>query len=110
MKKDFRNLPSPKDSVIAPRPRDQKIVLPTGNINLKPPADFKKKLQRLKETGTLDRNDFNNAKEIGQFLDFYNDTLKQDRNRRAKEDIIEISKLLVRLQTQKNILLDSPKK
>lgn len=110
MKDQFRNLPSPKDSVITPRPREQKIILPTGNINLKPPKDFKKKLQRLTETGSFDRNDFNNAKELGQFLDFYNESLREKRKQRADEDIIEISKLLVRLQTQKTILLDSPKK
>jgi hypothetical protein len=110
MKNKFRRLPSPVDSVITPRPRDQKIVMPTGIVNLSPPKDFQKKVQKLQDTGKIDREDFNNAKDIGNFLDFYNDTLKKKKDERAAEDILEISKLLVRLETQKSVIISPPKK
>jgi len=70
-------------------------------------SGFDKAKQRLDETGKLSLEDFNNAAEIGAFIDWYNQRLKDKKEAESTRNIIEISKLLARLQTQKHIFLKS---
>lgn len=73
------------------------------------PRNFEKALQRLKETGQMSIDDFNNTAEMGAFIDFYNQMNQDNRRKRLDEDITEISKFLVRSMTRTYIPLGTPK-
>ena len=78
-----------------------KKFLPRGN--------FKMVKEKLAATGKLDLEDFNNAEDVGLFLDWYNKGLQDKAEAAATRETLEISKLLVKLMTQKNIVIN-PKK
>jgi len=74
------------------------IYLPSEHETIPKPEKFEQKVRMLKDTGKMDKNDFGNAKEIGQFIDFYNGTVKESHDKAASNEVLEISKLLVKLQ------------
>jgi len=100
--------PSSKDSVAAPR--EKKLMKIAKGHTVRKPKNFDKALKRLKETGELSLDDFNNTQDIGAFLDFYNDTLQKDKEKDLNNDIVEISKLLAKMLTEKTIFMGGSKK
>lgn len=88
-----------------------KIILPggAGGRDFYKPSNFEKKKKKLDETGNLDLQDFNNTKEIGQFLDWYNESNKTKRSERFENEVLEISKFLVKVQGRKTILVNNKK-
>ena len=87
---------------MTPRPKENPdILLPTG-AEPKPmsSAKFKKLLEKEKALGKLDREDFNSAKEVGQFLDFKNSTMKEEKEKKADGEITTISEKLANMITR----------
>jgi len=85
------------------RPKEDPKILLNNGVAPKPisPIKFKKMLKKFNELGKLDRNDFNSGKELGQFVDFYNEMVKKKRQDYDDNEIHEISKWVARLETQK---------
>lgn len=65
----------------APRPREKPDLLLTTKLPPRPVASskFKELLKKFEHTKKLDLEDFNSAHEIGQFVDFYNNTVVKKR-------------------------------
>lgn len=72
-------------------------------------SNFDKIKKKFDATGKLYLEDFNNVEDMGLFLDWYNKGVTSDKEKHASGEIIEISKLLARLMTQKNIVIDTKK-
>ena len=85
------------------------IIMPNKVKAISKPKNFEKALQRMKETGKIDPNDFNNAADIGAFIDFYNDGVRNKKKAHLDGEVTEISKLLVKLMTTKTFLPNKPK-
>ena len=88
--------------------REQKERLPKGKLLLPGGAGgrskrFHKKYnfdnirKKFDATGKLDLEDFNSADEIGLFLDWYNNSIKERVEKEAGVEITEISKFLARM-------------
>lgn len=92
---------------------ENKIILPGGAGGRAKKFTAKFNFDKIKEkfdaTGKLELEDFNNAADIGLFLDWYNKTIKDSAEKRATEEIIEISKFLARTQGRKTFIMDSKK-
>lgn len=84
-----------------------KILLPGGAGGRKfyKPSNFDKKKKRLEETGQLSLDDFNSAEEIGQFLDWYNQDKKIGKRSHFDNEVLEISKLLAKMQGRSSIVI-----
>lgn len=107
---DGIKLPSAVDSGATPRdPNQFKKGLQREFRIPKKPRNFDKNLKRLKETGTLSREDFDSGADLGAFIDWYNSSVIKKRENQAQNDIIEISKFLAKINTQKNIMLKPTK-
>lgn len=85
------------------------LVLPNTPKVFGKPKNFDRAMQRLKATGKLSLEDFNNTAEIGAFIDFYNQMNTEQKRKRGDEDIHEISKYLVKTMTQSSILINKPR-
>lgn len=86
-----------------PRPKSERKL--GGKVpTIKKPRYFDKAKQRLEDTGQLSIEDFNNAAEIGAFIDWHNQAVIDEKEAKATRDIIEISKLLARINTEKIII------
>lgn len=91
-------------SLIKPNEKG-KIILP-GAVRKEflKPNNFEKLKKKYEATGKLDREDFNNAKELGQFLDWYNQINENRRKERNDNEILEISKFLARASGRKSFV------
>lgn len=58
----------------------------------------------MKETNKLHAEDFNNAEDIGVFLDHHNELVEKKGVKRSEDDISEISKMVVRIMNKKTIV------
>jgi hypothetical protein len=68
-------------------PPGGKVLLPGGaggrNKKFHEIANFKKIKVSLKATGKLDMQYFNNAKDVGMFIDWYNQRVREENRRRG---------------------------
>ena len=101
--------PSPVDSVAAPRTKEQ-FKFPTKIPVIREPRNFKRAMARLNETGKLSLEDFNNAAEIGAFIDFHNNTVRKKKDEWANNEIVEIAKFLERTMRQKSFVIRATKR
>lgn len=76
------------------------FVMPDGPKIFGKPKNFEKALQRMKATGQISLDDFNNTAEIGAFIDFYNQMNEQKMKARTDEHIHDISLSLVKMMTR----------
>lgn len=102
------HVPSAIDSVAVPR-TEEGLKLATGGPVIRPPTNYDRAKRRLEETGSLSLDDFNSAADVGAFIDFYNETLRKSRDDYLKNEIIEISKYLAKIETSKSIVLSNKK-
>lgn len=65
--------------------------------------------KKFDATGKLDLEDFNSADEIGMFLDWYNQGIKNRVEKEAGREITEISKFLARMIGRTTINLGTKK-
>lgn len=92
------------------RNKHGKVLLPgASRRDFLKPYDFDKKKKKFEALGKLDLEDFNSAAEMTQFLDWYNLTQEESNKRYYENEIVEISKLLARLQTRKYIRVKDDK-
>ena len=101
-------LPSPSGSVLAPRDKKD-IVLAGPGPKITKPRNFEQNLQRVKDTGVLRSEDFNSGAELGAFIDFYNSTVKSKKDAYFGNEVLEISKFLVRMMTTTSVVINKPK-
>ena len=107
--KELISVPTPVDSVAAPRTKEQ-FKFPTEAKKIKAPKNFNKAMQRLQDTGSLSLEDFDSAADVGAFIDFYNESMIKGREDHYNNEILEISKFLAKVETQKNISMRSSSK
>ncbi len=69
--------------------------------------DFNSKLEYIKANRKVSISKFNTVKEITNLIDFHNQLIESERNKRAEDDIHEISKFLVRMNGRKMFFLNS---
>ncbi len=85
-----------------------KILLPGGaggrNKKFHSIANFEKIKKSMEATGKLDVQYFNNAKDIGMFIDWYNTTVKERKQAHHDNEITEISKLLAKISGRKSFI------
>ena len=71
--------------------------------------DFKETLQYVRSGKSIDASKFGRISDITNAIDFHNNDVERRVKESGENDIHEISKLLVRLQTQKHFF-NKPKK
>jgi hypothetical protein len=72
-------------------------------------VDFKTTKEYVEQNSKLDVSKFNKVTDITQMIDFLNNERTRKVEEDGKRDILEISKFLVRIATQKSIFLDGKK-
>jgi hypothetical protein len=91
-------------------PPGGKILLPGGAGGRAKKFTSKFNFDKIKKkydaTGKLDLQDFDNAEDIGMFIDWYNKGVKDSKEAEATREIIEISKFLARIQGRKTFIID----
>jgi len=93
------------------KPRPKKLrKLGGGPPTIRKPKNFEKALQRLNETGKLSLDDFSSAADIGAFIDWCNETKRKSEEKYYHNEILEVSKLLARIQARKMIVMQEPKR
>lgn len=102
--KDLDYIPNTNPNAgFTPRPKSERKL--GGKVpTIRKPRHFDRAKQRLEDTGKLAIEDFSNAAEIGAFIDWHNQSIKNKKEAEATRDIIEISKLLARMNTEKIII------
>ena len=90
-----------------------KVLLPGGGGDrfktFDPKFNFEEIKKKFDATGKLDLQDFDNAKDIGLFLDWYNKGIRDKEDTTATNEILEINKFLVKSMTRKIFLMKRPK-
>jgi hypothetical protein len=64
-------------------------------------VDFKSKLEYVQKHRKIDVNKFDTVKEITNLVDFHNKAIEDDKDKRAENEIHEISKFLARIGARK---------
>lgn len=79
------------------------IMVPGTDFKPMKPAKFDEINKKFDETGKIDMQDFNNASEIGAFIDWRNEMLKNEHEKKGNKEIHEITKFVVRTMYEKYI-------
>ena len=92
---------------MTPRPIDRPDILleTTPAPSIKSSGKFFRLVKKLKDTGKLDREDFNSGKELGMFMDFWEDMEKRKREKTGISDVREISKSVARQMFEKTFFM-----
>lgn len=81
------------------------ISLPKGHRKSKEPYNFKEKVKKVEALGKLQMEDFNSAEEAGMFIDWMNEMNRMEKQKRADNEIHEISKFLARTLGSKTFII-----
>jgi hypothetical protein len=94
------------------RPNEKGKILLPGAVRKEffKPGNFDKIKKKLEATGKLDVEDFNSAKDLGMFIDWYNQLITNSKKSRAENEILEISKLLAKISGRKSFVFGGHKK
>ena len=92
-------------------PPGGKVLLPGGAGGRAKKFTDKGKFNEIKrkfeELGKLDLYDFNNTADLGAFLDWYNLSISSSKEKSFNNDVLEISKYLVRSMGRKHFRIKS---
>lgn len=68
--------------------------------------NFEDKLNYIRSNKKVDYTKFNSADEITKMIDFHNQSVENDKDKRAENEVREISKFLARIQGRKMFFMN----
>lgn len=90
--------------------KKSEIILPKHIGKFDSPKDFKEKKRKMEHFKRLDIQDYGNVSDMTAMIDFHNQTIEDDAEKRLDRDAHEIAMALVKSMFTKTIWLGAPKK
>jgi hypothetical protein len=85
------------------QPRQEKQTMTVSITN----KNFEEIKKKLTVTGKLDREDFSSGKEMGMFMDFYNNEIDKRNEKDLDRHVTDVSTYLANIMNRKTFLLQN---